>query len=212
MPAPPDDPTPLSFVSNTAPSFEEESTVSIKPAWHEEDPTEPFLLTDSAPIHVPDEGEQEEGPLLQPDNPVLRRVTEEVTRIRDLAGTRGARITAEILAVLRLGVALPGPTRLTPDMAIAAATGLLALTDDQYARASRLLASAGRDGAGNPIEGAEGDRERALILRAVAERRGQLETGRLSQIVRRLGIRVASDRNLGEIAAFAEEIRGRGTG
>jgi len=211
MAPPPDDPRPLSFVAGPALGFEEESTVSIKPPWREDDPTEPFLVTDSAPIHVGDELGEPSDALLNPDNPVLRRVTEEVERIRDLAGTRAARITPEILAVLRLGVALPGPTRLTPDMAIAAASGLLALTDDQYAHASRLLANAGLDGDGRPIDGADRERERALILRAVAERRGQLETSRLSQLVRRLGIPVASDRNLGEIAAFAAEIRGRGT-
>ncbi len=187
-------------------SFDEESTVSIKPPFQEDDPTEPFNISEGT---IDDTASAPEGTMLPASSIVLQRVMAEVDRLRGLAGSRGDRLTGEITTAIRLAVALPGPTRLSPDMAIAAASSLLALTDDQYDHAARLLERAGHDETGQPSKSADRDGERALILRAVAERRGKLETGVLSQFIRRLGIPVSSDRNLQEIAAFAEEIRGR---
>lgn len=188
-------------------SFDEESTVSIKPAFADDDPTEPVHIDEGA---VDDSASSPDGTMLPASSIVLQRVMSEVERLRGLAGSRGARLTEEIITALRLGVAIPGPTRLNPDQAIAATSSLLALADDQYEHAARLLSRAGLDESGVPIPRADRDGERALILRALAERRGKLETGVLSSFIRRLGIPVASDRNLQEIAAFAEEIRGQG--
>ena len=102
-----------------------------------------------------------------------------------------------------------GAGELLASQAVAAAQSLLALAEDQYQRAVWLLRQAGRDEAGAPIPGADADAERALLLRALAERRSALETGAFSQLLRRLGIRVGSDRKISEIIAFASEIRGR---
>lgn len=187
-------------------SFEEESTVSISPAFHEEDPTEPVALGEGA-LEEPSEATARRAAAPSPDT--LQRVMAEVDRLKALAGSRGARLTPEIEGAIRVALAQPGPTRLTPEMAISAASSLLALTDDQYAHAAEMLRRAGEDSAGRPAAGADRDAEQALILRAVAERRSKLATGVLAQVIRRLGIPVTSDRHLKEIASFAEEIRGR---
>lgn len=187
-------------------SFEEESTVAVKAAFFEDDPTEPAQHFEGS---VEDPTTAPEGAMAPMSAEVLGPLMAEIARLGALAGSRSARLNHDVSNALRLAVALPGPTRLSPEQAIAAASGLLSLTDDQYARAARLLERAGLDDKEERIPFADRDGERALILRAVAERRGQLETGMLSQFIRRLGIPVSSDRNLKEIVAFAEEIRGR---
>ena len=189
-------------------SFDDEATVAMRDAVFEEDPTDPF-------VDVP-EGVADQWSMSTSDAPAagsmsageLRSVLAEVERIKGLAGSRSARITPEIFQALALGLSQGGGLLLAPQ-AVAATEGLLAVTEDQYHRAVWLLRQAGRDEAGEPITGADADAERALLLRAVAERRSDLETGAFSQLLRRLGIRVGSDRKLSEIIAFASEIRGR---
>lgn len=188
-------------------SFDEESTVSISPAaLRDDEPTEPVTLGEGT---MEEPSEATAGLAAAPSPDTLLRVMAEVERLKALAGSRGARLTPEIEGAIRVALAQPGPTRLTPEMAISAASSLLALTDDQYAHAAEMLRRAGEDTAGRPAAGADRDAEQALILRAVAERRSKLATGVLAQLIRRLGFPVTSDRHLKEIASFAEEIRGR---
>ena len=180
----------------------------MREAVWEEDPTDPFVEVSEA-IH--DQWSVPTGNVA-PSSAIgageLRSVLAEVERVKGLAGSRGARLTPEIVQAIAIGLAQEGGLLLAAQ-AVAAAQSLLALAEDQYQRAVWLLRQAGRDEAGAPIPGADADAERALLLRALAERRSALETGAFSQLLRRLGIRVGSDRKISEIIAFASEIRGR---
>lgn len=189
-----------------AASFDDETTIAIKSAFHEDEPTEPFSTFEG---DVGDIVSTTDGIPL-PTAAIVQRVMGEVERLRGLAGARGARLTEAIRKAIQVGLSLPGQQRLSPDHAVAAASGLLALADDQYKRAASLFERAGLDEGGQPVEGADVDAERALLLRALAERRSTLETGVLARVIRMLGFQVTSDRKLAELAAFAEEIRGRG--
>lgn len=191
-------------------SFDDEATVAMRGTVFSEDPTEP-LVEEQEGVY-----DQWSSPTANPPPPLAglspgeaRSVIAEVDRLKLLAGSRGARITPEITRALAVGVTQSGGGLLTAPQAIAAAEGLMAMADDHYQRALALFRQAGMEEGGVPIPGADVDAERALLLRAVAERRSHLETGAFAQLLRMIGIRVTSDRKISEIIAFAGEIRGR---
>ena len=192
-------------------SFDDEATVAMRGTVFSDEPTEPLGIQEDVgdAWSVPTGSEASDGAPTRTEPGVVQRMIAEVDRLKLLAGTRGARITPELTRALAVGVTQTGGGLLSPVQAIAAAQGMMAMAEDHYARAVKLFRQAGVDEAGAPIPGADADAERALLLRAIAERRSHLENGAIAQLLRLLGIQVGSDRKLSEIIAFADEIRGR---
>ncbi len=89
-----------------------------------------------------------------------------------------------------------------------AAEALLEMSDEQYASTVALLQSAGMDGEGNAVEGANAGTEQALILKAIGARQERLETNIFQDIWSFFGGETESDEAMAEITTFAETIRG----